>query len=171
MYRSSTNLGQDQYALYSKFVPPMSHDSLGIWIGDTIQRNRIGTEDWRDAWILELARGSLLDQPWGNLATFDSDDVEFLADWYAFVRRNWRLLLNTRRILGDPWKAEVYGYASGDGRQALVTINNPGFRAARVNLRLNQEIGLEQVRDGFVVRQLLPPAGRDPSIRGGSTSV
>ncbi len=166
MFRSSTNLGQDQYALYSKFVPPMSHDSLGIWIGDTIQRNRVGTEDWRDAWILELARGSLLDQPWGNLATFGGEDVEFLAEWYAFVRRNWRLLLNTRRILGDPWKAEVYGYASGDGRQALVTINNPGFKAAELNLRLNEEIALEAAKNGFAVRQLYRRRGEIPSSTG-----
>ena len=153
VYRSSASLGQDQYARHSKFVPPISHDSLGIWIGDTIQRNRIGTEHWRDAWILELARGSLLDQPWGNLATFDGNDVEFLAEWYAFVRHNWRLLLNAKSILGDPWNAEVYGYASGDGTHTLVTINNPGYRAARVNLRLNEEISLEPVRDGFIVRQ------------------
>lgn len=159
MYRSSTSLGQDQYARYSKFIPPISHDSLGIWIGDTIQRNRIGTEHWRDAWILELARGSLLDQPWGNLATFDADDVEFLAEWYSFVRQNWRLLLNTRSILGDPWNAEVYGYAAGDGRQALVTVNNPGFEAAGINLRLNQEVGLESVRAGFMVRQRYPRRG------------
>ncbi len=166
VYRSSASLGQDQYARYSRFVPLISHDSLGIWIGDTIQRNRIGTEHWRDAWILELARGSLLDQPWGNLATFDGNDVEFLAEWYAFVRHNWRLLLNAKSILGDPWNAEVYGYASGHGTHTLVTINNPGFKAARVNLRLNEEIGLEPVRDGFIVRQRYRRQGEIPSSTG-----
>ena len=50
--------------------PLISHDSLGIWIGDTIQRNRIGTEHWRDAWILELARGSLTRPAMGQPRNF-----------------------------------------------------------------------------------------------------
>ena len=166
VYRSSTSLGQDQYARYSRFVPLISHDSLGIWIGDTIQRNRIGTEHWRDAWILELARGSLLDQPWGNLATFDGNDVEFLAEWYAFVRHNWRLLLNAKSVLGDPWNAEVYGYASGDGTHTLVTINNPGFKAGQ-SQSTTQRGNRSRTCPGRVHSPAaLPPTWRDTPIGG-----
>ena len=67
-------------------------DSLGLWIGDVPVWNRISKHDWQDAWILDLARGSLLNQPWGHLAKFDRDEVDFMADWHDWMKRNYRVL-------------------------------------------------------------------------------
>ena len=153
MYRSSASPNLDQAARYAEFLPPITRDSLGTWIGDMICWNRIGKDDWQDAWLLDLARGSLLNQPWGDLAMFDSEDVAFLAEWYEFMRDNWRLYLHSRPILGDPWKAEMYGYASGNGAHTVVTVNNPGFEAVQLSLRLDEQIGLQPSNRGFLVHQ------------------
>ncbi len=153
IYRSSSNLCVDQNSQFAEFLPLIMQDSLGLWIGDVPVWNRISKDDWQDAWILDLARGSLLNQPWGHLSKFDRDEVDFMADWNDWMKRNYRVLLNTRPILGDPWKAETYGYAGGNGAHALVTINNPRFEASRISLRLDEQIGLGPSNRGFVVRQ------------------
>ena len=153
IYRSSSNLCVDQNSQFAEFVPLIMQDSLGLWIGDVPVWNRISKHDWQDAWILDLARGSLLNQPWGHLAKFDRDEVDFMADWHDWMKRNYRVLLHTKPILGDPWKAEPYGYAGGDGAHALVTVNNPGFKVSRVSLTLDERIGLSPSNRGFLVRQ------------------
>ncbi len=43
-------------------------------------------------------------------------------------------------------KAEAYGYAYGDGRRALVFLNNPGFEARPVRLDMGAAIGLQARR-------------------------
>lgn len=153
IYRSSSNLCIDQNAQFAEFLPLIMQDSLGLWIGDVPVWNRISNDDWQDAWILDLARGSLLNQPWGHLSKFDRDEVDFMAEWHDWMKRNYRVLLHTRPILGDPWKAEPYGYAGGDGTHALVAVNNPRFEASRVSLRLDESIGLGPSNQGFLVRQ------------------
>jgi hypothetical protein len=158
-FRSSTSLNLDQAARHAEAIPLTSQDSLGIWIGDVIWANRMGKEDWRDAWLLDLARGNLVSQLWGNLTMLDREDIDFLAEWHAFMRAHWRLYLNPRLILGDPWQAEPYGYAASDGRRAVVTLNNPGFRAAHVPLRLDGGLGLSPSDGPLRVRQRHPRRG------------
>ncbi|MCC7353005.1 MAG: hypothetical protein IT330_04545 [Anaerolineae bacterium] len=158
-FRAGTSHNLDQAAHYAEFLPLIAQDSLGIWIGNVDWANRMGKEDWREAWLLDLARGSLMSQLFGNLATFDDEDVTFLAEWYAFLQENWRLYLHTRPILGDPWQAEVYGYAAGDGAHTVITISNPGFSAARLVLRLDGSVGLQPTDRGFLVRQRYPTRG------------
>jgi hypothetical protein len=158
-FRSSTSLNLDQAARHADTIPLSAQDSLGIWIGDVIWANRMGKADWRDAWLLDLARGNLVSQLWGNLTMLDGADLDFLADWHRFMRQHWRLYLNTRPILGDPWRAEPYGYAASDGRGAVVTLNNPGFPAARVPLRLDESIGLSPSGQPLRVRQRHPRRG------------
>ena len=166
IYRASVTLNQDQFAQYAKFLPLIVHDSLGIWIGDMPHRNRIGVEHWQDAWIMDTARGSLFNQPWGTLSLFEAEDVDFYAEWYDFMRENWRLYLNTRPVIGNPAKGEVYGYAGGLGDHAIVSVNNPTFEPAEVCIRLDEEIALRPTNVGFVVRQrhrehgiIDPPSG------------
>jgi hypothetical protein len=158
-FRSGTSLNLDQAARYAEFLPLIAQDSLGIWIGDVDWANRMGKEDWREAWLLDLARGSLLNQLWGNLALLDDEDLSFLSEWYAFLRENWQLYLHTQPILGDPWKAEVYGYAAGDGLHSVITVNNPGFQDVQMTLRLDEKAGLQPIEGGFLMRQRYPTRG------------
>jgi hypothetical protein len=161
-FRASTSLNLDQAARHAETIPLTAQDSLGIWIGDVIWANRMGKADWRDAWLLDLARGNLVSQLWGNLAMLDEADVAFLAEWHAFMRQHWRLYLNTRPLLGDPWRAAPYGYAAADGRHAVVTLNNPGFPAAGVPLRLDEGLGLSPTDERLWVRQRHPRRGAMP---------
>ena len=167
MFRSSVSLNLDQAARYGEFTPLIVQDSLGIWIGEGNWANGLGKDDWRDAWVLDLARGNLVSQPWGNLGLFDEEDFDFLAEWYQFMRENWRLYLHTRPVFGDPWKAEAYGYAGGDGTHAVVTVSNPGFNASGINVRLDAGIGLQPSDRGFLVRQRYPRRGVLP-LSGGA---
>ena len=66
MFRSSVSLNLDQAARYGEFTPLIVQDSLGIWIGEGNWANGLGKDDWRDAWVLDLARGNLVSQPWAT---------------------------------------------------------------------------------------------------------
>jgi len=157
--RQSVTYSFDQAAHLSwDLLPPASQDSLGIWITNTRWGTYMGRQGWQDAWIMEIARGSLLGQLWGDLALFDDDDVDFLARTSAWVRANSRLLLSPRRILGSPWKDEPYGYAHFDGDRGAVFINNPTLDDQTVTLRLADEIGFSADRtdSSYSVHSLHP---------------
>jgi hypothetical protein len=166
-YRSSVNQNLDQAARHAEFLPLTGQDSLGVWIGDVRWANYMGKEGWREAWLLDLARGSLLSQLWGDLASFDEDDRAFLAQWYDYLRDHWRLYLQTRPILGDPWRGDVYGYAAAGNGRAVVTVVNPGFRAAVAAIDVYDTLGLERGGE-LVARRLYPDRGTMANaLRGG----
>jgi hypothetical protein len=143
-FRDATTLAVDQSSQFSEFVPPMSKDSLGIWITDTWWGNSMKKDRWREAAVMDLGRGSLLfPQLWGNLSSFDDEDVTFLARIQKLAKQNETILYRQRRILGDPWKNEVYGYAYFEDGHGLIFMNNMNFEARPVHLTLDESIGLE----------------------------
>jgi hypothetical protein len=142
-YRDSVTLAQDQNAVHARTIPPIAKDSLGVWLADTRWGNYLGRERWREAMVMDLGRGNLLfPNLWGDVGLLEDDDVAFLAAMERFARANETLLFSPRVVIGDPKKAEAYAYAYGDGRRALVFLNNPGFAARPVRLPLGEEIGL-----------------------------
>ncbi len=141
-------------------VPLCSGDSLGVWISEKPWGSYIGKEGWQDAWVMEIARGSMLSQIWGDLSMFDADDVDFLARISAWLRDYSRLLRHPKRILGDPWKAEPYGYAYFDGDDGVIFIYNPTFEHTSVALRLGDEIGFSG-EGAYALRSVYP--GRESS--------
>ena len=121
-YRDSVTLAQDQGAQYARTIPPLDKDSLGVWLADNRWGNFMGKERWREALVMDLGRGSLLfPNLWGNLYHLSDDDVAFLARISALAKQNESLFLHRRKILGDPFRNEVYGYAhcQGDARLPL----------------------------------------------------
>ena len=152
LMRQSVTLSFDQAAHHAwDSVPLSSHDSLGVWISDTRWGNWMGREGWQDAWIMDIARGSGLTQLWGDISQFDEQDVRFLANVSAWLRANASALIAPRRIGGDPWRAQPYGYSYADGQRAIVFAYNPQYRAATMALRpadlglisANQEVKLD----------------------------
>jgi hypothetical protein len=142
-YRDSVSIAQDQNAQHAKTVPPFIKDSLGVWIAQDKWGNYMGKQRWRDALVMDLARGNLLlPNLWGDLYLFDDDDVAFLARISKLAKRNESLMLNRRTILGDPWRNDVYGYAYGDGSHALLFANNVYFGSRKATLTLDASIGL-----------------------------
>ncbi len=136
LLRQSVTASFDQAAHHAwDAVPLPSHDSLGVWISDTRWGNWMGREGWQDAWIMDIARGSGLTQLWGDISKFDEGDVRFLANVTAWLRANAPALTSPRRIGGDPWRAQPYGYCYADRERAIVFAYNPQYRAATLSLR------------------------------------
>ena len=143
-FRDAVTLALDQGTEFCEFIPPMSRDSLGIWITDTRWGNSMRKERWQEAAVMDLGRGNLLfPQIWGDLYLFDDRDVAFLGWIQNFARQNEPVLERQKAILGDPWKNEVYGYAYFQGGRGIVFMNNVDFEARQVRLRLDESIGLK----------------------------
>jgi hypothetical protein len=155
-YRSATSHNLDQAVRYARFLPLTTQDSLGIWLGDVGWSNHMGKEDWREAWLLDIARGNMVSQLWGDFTLLDDGDAEFLSDWFTFLKVNGSLYSHTKPILGDPWKTEAYGYAAGDGSHTVVTIHNPSFETATADLKLDESTGLQSADSPLSVRLLYP---------------
>jgi hypothetical protein len=126
-FRQGVTLNVDQAASWAKLVPPWLQDSLGVWLGDVAWANRMGLEEWRDAFLIDLARGSTLVQLWGDVARLCDEDVRFLAEALRLGRRPDISFVDTVRVGGDPWLSEPYGYVQPTAHGALATIVNPGF--------------------------------------------
>ncbi|MDO8686089.1 MAG: hypothetical protein Q7J78_05395, partial [Clostridiales bacterium] len=143
LLRQSITVSYDQAAHHAwDHVPLSSGDSLGVWISKWRWANYIGREGWQDAWVMDIARGSLLHQLWGDLSMFEAEDIEFLSYISTWVKDNSYLLQYPQRILGDPWKAEPYGYGYFEGDNGAVFVFNPTFEDQTVELQLGPEIGL-----------------------------
>jgi len=148
-FRDGISLALDQAVQYAKFVPPILKDSLGIFITDTWLANSIRTERWREAAIMDLGRGNLLfPQIWGDLRMLSDDDVAFLARTQKLAKENEALLHNQKRILGDPWKNEVYGYAYFEGMHGFLFVNNASFEARQVSIRFDEKLGMKAAASG-----------------------
>ncbi len=127
-YRDSVTLAQDQNAVHARTIPPIAKDSLGVWLADIRWGNYLGRERWREALVMDLGRGNLLfPNLWGDVNLLEQDDVTFLAAMERFARVNEQLLLAPRVVIGDPMKAEAYGYAYGEGEPGARVPEQPGL--------------------------------------------
>jgi len=68
-------------------------------------------------------------QLWGDLYSFSDRDVASLEWLQKLAKQNESVLHRQKRILGDPWKNETYGYAYFQGDHELVFMNNVDFQA------------------------------------------
>jgi hypothetical protein len=142
-YRDSVTIALDQNTQHARNLPPTVKDSLGVWLSDIRWGNFMGRERWREALVMDLGRGSLLfPNLWGNIYHLDDDDIRFLAWISALAKRHAAMLCDRRKILGEPARNEVYGYAHGRGSRAFLFINNAHFTSRRAVVSLGGEIGL-----------------------------
>ena len=164
LLRQSVTLSLDQAAYHLwDLVPPPCHDCLGVWLSETRWASYMGAEGWQDAWIMEIGRGAMLAQLWGDLALLDARDIEFLADMSGWLRTCAHLLKHPTRILGDPWQAQPYGYAYFDGEDGAIFLHNPQFRTQPVQLALSEEAGFCAPAESgalFSLQTVYPPSRR-----------
>lgn len=141
--RQSITLSYDQAVEHAwDLVPLACGDSLGVWISEWRWANYIKREGWQDAWVMEIARGSLLYQLWGNLSFFNDSDFDFLEFIAKWLSDKSFMLQYPKRIFGDPWKAETYGYSYFDGENGAIFIYNPSFDNRVVDLTLANQLDL-----------------------------
>jgi hypothetical protein len=153
--RQSVTLNSDQAVRHAALVPLDLQDSLGVWLGNVAWANRIGSEWWRDAFVLDVARGSAIVQLWGDLTLLDDDDGAFLGAVLRFVRATDHGYETTVPVGGDPWLAEPYGYMRRCRDGAIVTVFNPSFE--------NRVLRLD-VRGTFAVHEAFPVPGPRGSV-------
>jgi hypothetical protein len=65
----------------------------------------------------------------------DAKRYEFLSRAIRWGKANWDILSDTKMILGNPGKGEVYGYAHLGKGAALVFLRNPSLKSQIANLR------------------------------------
>lgn len=127
--RQAMSLNVDQSIEHAAVLPLELQDSLGVWIGDVAWCNRVGREEWREAYLLDIARGSDLVQLWGDMTLFDAEDRAFLAAVQPWVERHGADGARTTRLGGSAWREEPYAYARPASGGVLVTVTNPTWSA------------------------------------------
>jgi hypothetical protein len=143
-FRDSVTLNLDQSTVFTKTIPPINKDSLGVWLAETRWGNFMGNQRWRESLVMDLGRGNLLfPQLWGDINLLSERDIEWLVAITSLARKHEPLLLRPRKIVGDAWKNEVYGYSYFDGARGLVFLNNCHFTSRKALLRLDSSLGLE----------------------------
>jgi hypothetical protein len=140
--RDGVTVGLDQAQRWCADVPPLGKDSLGVWLSDWPWNSSIGKERWQAGLVMDLCRGSLLAQPWTDTDWLTPPERREMADFVALLRERPGCFGNPRPILGDPWKAEPYGYCCSDGERAFLAINNCTWSDLSVPLELSPTWGL-----------------------------
>jgi hypothetical protein len=160
--RQSISLNVDQAVRHAELIPLECQDSLGVWLGNVAWANRLGKEEWRDAFLLDLARGSTVEQLWGDLELLDDGDVEFLSSVQRWRRARAAPPGQTAPAGGDPWLAEPYGYLEQVDEGAVLTLFNPTFFERSVVLDLP---------GGLVFVEVYPFPGAAPSLSSGAAAT
>ncbi len=143
-YRDSVTLMQDEVAQYARSIPPLIKDSLGVWLADNRWGNFMAKDRWRESLVMDLGRGNLLfPNIWGDLYQLDDSDMDFLARMEKVAKQNESLFSHRRKILGDPWHNDVYGYAYCQGKRGYVFINNASFTARHAEVPLDATSGFD----------------------------
>jgi hypothetical protein len=110
------------------FSAVMTH---GFWVFD-------GTlfPQFKDDCLMTIGRGitdwEILTSP----QNMDEKRYQFLGRAIRWGKANWDILSNTKMILGDPGKGEVYGYAHLGKGAALVFLRNPSLKSQILDLSL-----------------------------------
>ena len=164
-YRDSVTTHVDEGTWFADQIPPIVKDSLGVWIGNVQWANFMGKDGWRNAWIADLCRGSVIAQLWGNVFLFDDDDAQFLGETLAWFRKNADILGKPLRILGDPWLGEPYGNLHVGPDRAFIIAHNPTYEHRSVALRLDGSVGLNH--DGAWQVSRIYPDRAEFAKRGG----
>lgn len=117
-------------AMIEKFseslMPLTAIDDHGTMIGNTNTIYYLGKGNFRDSWILNIARGSRRELLYGDLELLNEEDWRFLADCRELFEFICRPSVHTVPVGGSPARGEVYGYVNGDGKRGYVTLVNPG---------------------------------------------
>ncbi|BCB91718.1 hypothetical protein [Phytohabitans suffuscus] len=117
---SSQDIGQQ--SCWST-IPAHQQDSLGVWVSTTIWASRQGAAQWEDAQVLDVARGSLLNQLWGDLRMAGESRIAAL---FALERARQPELLGGGRPVGRAWHDDAYGYLWSGETGSWVVLSRPG---------------------------------------------
>jgi len=168
--RQSVTISLDQVVQHAwDLVPLASSDSLGVWLSNTRWASYMGAEGWRDSWVMDIARGSMLSQMWGDLNMLDSEDRQLWGRVWTWLRNCKALRQKAVRILGSPWESEPYGYAYADSEQAAVFVYNPSFDARQITLDMGELS--ETLKQSCEIKSIYPEECGLGVLSGGKFSM
>ena len=156
--RDSVTQKLDQAQWHSSDVPPLGKDSLGVWLSSWGWNSSIGKDRWQEGLVMDLCRGSLLAQIWADRDWLSPPEWRQLADFIALLRARPACFGNPRFILGNPWNDEAYGYCCGDGKRAMIALDNCTWGDRRVTLELGPAWGLAESKRWDLYRWYPDPA-------------
>jgi hypothetical protein len=162
--RDSITQRLDQAQWHASDVPPLGKDSLGVWLSDWPWNSSVGKERWQEGFVMDLARGSLLAQPWSDTPWLSPPERKQMAELLALLKARPDCFRNPRFILGDPWKDEPYGYCCSDGKRAFLALHNCSWEDHVLTLRPGSAWGLPDGQAWDLYRWYPEPA----RLRGGS---
>jgi hypothetical protein len=169
--RDSVTRRLDEARWMVKDIPPIGWDSLGIWLSDWPWNSCIGKEAWQTGMLMDLGRGQLLAQLWSDAPVLTPPERAQAAEFIALVKARPECFVNSRFILGNPWKNEPYGYCCSDGRRAFLAINNGVCHDTTVELNLGPAWGLPGGRRWDLYRWYPRPVQLRPGEQGFASSA
>jgi len=95
---------------------------------------------WADHVILSLARGVRLWELQISPDILSEKEWEVLSDVIKWGLENKDILRNSRMILGNPAKGEIYGYSHWNKNEGLLVLRNPSYKKQYAAIPLNKEI-------------------------------
>lgn len=138
--------------------PNSSLMTIGIIKGTLGGEGGIGESEqsWVRNAIMNFSRGSMLSELYISPEILSAGEWRTLGSVIRWADRNRDLLLkDTRMILGDPARREVYGYAHFAGR-GIVTLRNPSVAEKTVSLRLDRNLGVAESSGPLRARVIYP---------------
>lgn len=156
--RDGVTQGLDLAHQWCADLPPIGKDSLGVWLSAWDWNSEIGTDRWMEGFIMDLARGSLLAQPWSDRNFLDAPQRRQMVVLLECLRQNAECFARSRLILGNPWQQEPYGYCGYDGTRGFIAINNTTWEDRSVILCLDERWGLPGHRKWQIYRRHPHPA-------------
>lgn len=128
------------------------------WHDDTIRRDTGPLERFSDYLVMSVLRGCMMTEIYMNILNFTDEQRDVLAKVLKWQRANDDILLSSSRwILGDPLKNEVYGYSHfKKDNHGLIGVRNPGIDERRVNVRLDESLGVQHAGNSVVGKVIYP---------------
>jgi len=126
-----------------KYVFPFSSVMThGFWVSS-------GTlfPQFEDDCMMTIGRGIT---DWEILTSpqdMDTERYEFLSRAIRWGKANWDILSDTKMILGDPGKGEVYGYVHSGNGATLLFLRNPSLQSKIVSLPFDS-LGIKNRGEG-----------------------
>ena len=161
--RDSVTQRLDQAQWVCRDTPALGKDSLGVWLSDWPWNSCIGKERWQEGFVMDMGRGSLLGQIWSDTEWLSPPERRQIAEFLALLKARPACFGNSRFILGDPWRAECYGYCCTDGKRGFLAIHNACWQDRTVRLKLNSAWGLPAGSRWDVYRWWPDPARLRPA--------
>lgn len=122
--RDGVTVSLDQADVWCDDVPKLGKDSLGVWLSEWSWNSSIGKERWQEGIVMDLCRGSLLFQFWSDYDFLSAEERKQAALFMALLREGEDCFRHSKRILGNPWNNEPYGYCCSNGKRAFIALNN-----------------------------------------------